>query len=76
MSFFAVDIGNTRLKWALYAQATPGAALLAHGAVFLEAIDELADGPWRDLPEPMSMLGSVVSLSRRPPASNPSPPEP
>jgi type III pantothenate kinase len=61
MSFFAVDVGNTRLKWALYAEARPGAALLQHGAAFLEAIDELAEGPWRDLPEPKAMLGSIVA---------------
>jgi type III pantothenate kinase len=61
MSFFAVDIGNTRLKWALYADARPGAALLGHGAAFLEAIDELAEGPWGDLPAPTRMLGSNVA---------------
>jgi type III pantothenate kinase len=35
--------------------------MLAHGAVFLEAIDGLAEGAWRDLPAPSSMLGSVVA---------------
>ena len=43
MSFLAVDVGNTRLKWALYEAPLPGAAMLAHGAVFLEAIDRLDD---------------------------------
>ena len=61
MSFLAVDVGNTRLKWALYSMPKPGAVPLAHGAVFLEAIDGLAEGPWRDLPMPSSMLGSVVA---------------
>jgi type III pantothenate kinase len=61
VSFLAVDVGNTRLKWALYVAPAPGAALLAHGAVFLEAIDGLAEGPWRDLPVPASMLGSLVA---------------
>jgi type III pantothenate kinase len=61
VSFLALDVGNTRLKWALYAAPMPGAATLAHGAVFLEAIDSLAEGPWRDLPMPSSMLGSVVA---------------
>jgi type III pantothenate kinase len=61
MSFLAVDVGNTRLKWALYREPVPGAAMLAHGAVFLEAIDELAEGQWRDLPVPSRMLGSVVA---------------
>ncbi|MEO5844347.1 MAG: type III pantothenate kinase [Caldimonas sp.] len=61
MSFLAVDIGNTRLKWALYEAPLPGARMAAHGAVFLEAIDDLAEGQWRDLPAPSSMLGSFVA---------------
>ena len=61
MSFLAVDIGNTRLKWALYEEPLPGAATIAHGATFLEAIDGLAEGPWRHLPVPASMLGSNVA---------------
>ncbi|MEO7115740.1 MAG: type III pantothenate kinase [Caldimonas sp.] len=61
MSFLAIDVGNTRLKWALYAAPKPGAVVLAQGAAFLEAIDDLAEGPWRDLPTPSSMLGSIVA---------------
>jgi type III pantothenate kinase len=61
VSFLAVDVGNTRLKWALYAAPVSGAAMVAHGAVFLEAIDQLAEGQWRDLPAPASMLGSIVA---------------
>lgn len=61
MSFMAIDIGNTRLKWAQYASPQPGAALLAHGAVFLETIDELADGEWTRLQPPSSMLGCNVA---------------
>ena len=61
MSFLAIDIGNTRLKWALYAQPQPGAALLAQGAVFLETIDTLAEAEWKQLPLPASMLGSAVA---------------
>jgi type III pantothenate kinase len=61
MSFLAVDVGNTKLKWALYAAPLPGAAMLANGSVFLEAIDGLAEGPWRDLPAPSAMLGSIVA---------------
>ena len=61
MSFLAIDIGNTRLKWAHYAAPQPGAALLAHGAVFLETIDELAEQDWRHLPAPATMLGCVVA---------------
>jgi type III pantothenate kinase len=61
MSFLAIDIGNTRLKWALYASPQPGAALLSHGASFLETIDELADREWKVLGAPRSMLGCVVA---------------
>jgi type III pantothenate kinase len=61
MTFLAVDVGNTRLKWALYEEPMPGAGMLAHGAVFLEAIDQLAEGQWRDLPAPSGMLGSIVA---------------
>jgi type III pantothenate kinase len=61
MSFFAIDIGNTRLKWAQYASPQPGAAVLAHGAVFLETIDQLAESQWRSLAVPGSMLGCNVA---------------
>jgi type III pantothenate kinase len=61
MTFLAVDCGNTRLKWALYAAPHPGAVLLQQGAAFLETIDELAESQWQALPEPHSMLGCVVA---------------
>ena len=61
MSFLAIDIGNTRLKWAQYASPQPGAAPIAHGAVFLENIDELAEGEWTRLAPPASMLGCNVA---------------
>ena len=61
MGFLAIDIGNTRLKWALYAQPQPGAALLAQGAEFLENIDRLADDSWAGLPAPAAMLGCAVA---------------
>lgn len=61
MSFMAIDIGNTRLKWAMYAHPQPGAAVLAQGAVFLESIDSLAEQEWHALPQPTSMLGCVVA---------------
>jgi type III pantothenate kinase len=61
MTFLAIDVGNTRLKWALYAAPHPGAALLHHGAAFLETIDELAERHWSGLPEPASMLGCIVA---------------
>ena len=61
MTFLAIDIGNTRLKWAQYAAPRPGAQLLAHGAVFLETIDTLSEREWCALPAPASMLGCVVA---------------
>jgi type III pantothenate kinase len=61
MPFLAVDVGNTRLKWALYDAHRPGAALRAHGAEFLENIDKLADGAWSALVPPMRMLGCAVA---------------
>jgi type III pantothenate kinase len=59
--FLAIDVGNTRLKWALYEHGRPGLPVLAHGAEFLENIEKLADGPWRDLPGPRRMLGCNVA---------------
>lgn len=61
MTFLAIDIGNTRLKWALYDRARPGAALLNQGAVFLETIDSLAEEQWSRLPVPEAMLGTAVA---------------
>ena len=61
MTFLAVDIGNTRLKWSLYDAARAGATVLAQGAEFLENIDKLAEGPWSALPAPGRMLGCAVA---------------
>jgi type III pantothenate kinase len=61
MSFLALDVGNTRLKWGLYDRPEPGAPLLQSGAVFLENIDRLAEQEWKNLPQPDHMLGCVVA---------------
>ena len=61
MSFLAIDVGNTRLKWALYDRPHPAATLLAHGAEFLENIDRLSEGVWAQLPAPERMLGCIVA---------------
>jgi type III pantothenate kinase len=61
VSFLAIDIGNTRLKWALFAHPLPGQPPVRHGAVFLETIDELAETEWAALPPPDHMLGCVVA---------------
>ena len=59
--FLAIDVGNTRLKWALYEQARPGSLAAAQGAEFLENIDKLAGGAWRHQPAPKKMLGCAVA---------------
>ena len=61
MTFLAIDVGNTRLKWALYETPRPAATLLAQGAEFLDHIDRLSDTAWARLPVPTRMLGCVVA---------------
>ena len=61
MSFLALDVGNTRLKWAQYDSPTSGARLLAQGAVFLENIDKLAEGDWNSIAAPDKILGCIVA---------------
>jgi type III pantothenate kinase len=61
MSFLAIDVGNTRLKWALYDEPRVGARLLAHGAQFLENIEKLGEGDWSRLPAPRWVLGCIVA---------------
>ncbi len=61
MTFLALDVGNTRLKWALYDTPQPGARLLAQGAVFLENIEKLAEEDWQGLPAPTRILGCIVA---------------
>ncbi|MBI5275284.1 MAG: type III pantothenate kinase [Burkholderiales bacterium] len=61
MPFLGVDVGNTRLKWALFESPRPGSAVQAQGAEFLENIDRLADGPWSGLAAPTRMLGCAVA---------------
>ncbi len=61
MTFLALDVGNTRLKWALYEEPRSGSRLIAQGAQFLENIETLAEGDWADLPAPRWVLGCVVA---------------
>lgn len=61
MAFLALDVGNTRLKWALYEEPRVGARLITHGAQFLENIETLEEGDWRSLPAPRWLLGCVVA---------------
>ena len=68
MTFLAIDVGNTRLKWALYETPAPGAHVIAHGVEFLENIEKLGEGDWARLPPPTFMLGCIVAgeaLKRR-----------
>ena len=61
MTFLALDVGNTRLKWSLYEQPRKGARLLAHGVQFLEHIETLAEGDWSRLAAPTRALGCIVA---------------
>ena len=61
MTFLALDVGNTRLKWAVYEAPQPGARLLAQGAVFLENIEKLAEQEWQGLAQPTHILGCIVA---------------
>jgi len=60
-TLLAIDVGNTRLKWAQYASLAPGAEPLAQGAIFLETIDRLDEGEWHALAPPAAMLGCCVA---------------
>jgi type III pantothenate kinase len=61
MTFLALDVGNTRLKWSLYEQPRVGARVLAHGVQFLEHIETLAEGDWARLAPPAQVLGCIVA---------------
>lgn len=61
MSFLAIDVGNTRLKWAVFDAPHPGARLLNQGAEFLEHVAKLADGAWSAIKPPAQVLGCVVA---------------
>ena len=61
LTFLAIDIGNTRLKWSLYEGPKPGALMRASDAMFLETIDTLAELQWRSLAPPSAMLGCNVA---------------
>jgi len=61
MTFLAIDVGNTRLKWALFDTPHPRATILHQGAEFLDNIDRLSDGEWAKLPQPSCMLGCIVA---------------
>ena len=57
MRLLALDVGNTRLKWALYA----GGIVREHGAMILEDISLLNETQWKTLPAPDRIVGSNVA---------------
>ena len=56
MTLLAIDVGTTRLKWALFEGPGKSAQALCQGAEFLENIDKLAEGPWTTLNPQTHML--------------------
>lgn len=62
MAFLAIDIGNTRLKWALYPATEPHTQPIAQGAEFLSNIPSLPDNGWSGLGvKPSHMLGCCAA---------------
>ena len=61
MTLLAIDIGNTRLKWALYSDTSLGQTPLFQGAIFLEHLESFAEQQWQSLPEPAFIIGSCVA---------------
>jgi len=61
MTFLAIDVGNTRLKWAQYRHCRIQSQPIAHGVEFLSNIGRLAEGPWSQLVAPTKMLGCIVA---------------
>jgi type III pantothenate kinase len=62
MTILAIDVGNTRLKWALFSSAQPGLLPSSESAVFLERIDDLADASrWHVIAPPKAVIGSNVA---------------
>jgi type III pantothenate kinase len=61
MTLLALDVGNTRLKWALYDAPRVGGQPLAQGAQFLENIEKLAEGDWSAVSSPRWVLGCIVA---------------
>jgi len=61
MTFLAIDVGNTRLKWALHAAPGRNTPVLAQGVEFLENIEKLAEGSWSRIAAPTQVLGCAVA---------------
>lgn len=61
MTLLAIDIGNTRLKWALYADTRLNQKPIKQGAVFLEQLASLIEEQWQGIDEPAFIVGSCVA---------------
>ena len=57
MPLLALDVGNTRLKWALFV----GGAMREHGALILEEISTLNRTQWKAVAAPDRVIGSNVA---------------
>ena len=57
MRLLALDVGNTRLKWALFV----GGIIREHGALILEEISTLNETHWQSLSRPDRVIGSNVA---------------
>lgn len=57
-----LDLGNTRLKWALQGQHP---TWLAHGAVEWADLDDGLAATWKDLPRPSSVVAASVADADR-----------
>jgi type III pantothenate kinase len=61
MSWLAIDVGNTRMKWALVQGVGAHANWLAHGHCDLEEIGTLSRTHWRRFVAPERIVGSNVA---------------
>ncbi len=61
MSWLAIDVGNTRMKWALVQGTGAEANWLAHGHCELEEIGALARTHWRRIAAPDRIVASNVA---------------
>ncbi len=61
MSWLAIDIGNTRMKWALVQGTGAAANWLAHGHCELEDVSSLSRTHWRRFTAPDRIIASNVA---------------
>ncbi len=61
MSWLAIDVGNSRMKWALVQGTGAKANWLAHGHCELEEIATLSRSHWKRFLPPDRIVGSIVA---------------